>query len=163
MKKAVIILGIAFLAGACGTPWRCTCTSSVERVVETVDSVAYRSEEVRVSIPEENSMDTVAVGDTSVVQTSVAEATAWVEDGRIHQRLRNRSEEMLRITLDMPVYIHSKKEYITRTVTREVEKPLGWFRKTLMYAGIATLMAVSVALISAIIRYKNKIQQLFKH
>ena len=160
MKKAVIILGIAFLAGACGTPWRCTCTSSVERVVETVDSVAYRSEEVRVSIPEENSMDTVAVGDTSVVQTSVAEATAWVEDGRIHQRLRNRSEEMLRITLDMPVYIHSEKEYLTRTVVREAEKRSGRIRQAVAYAGIVALTAVAAALLTAVrfIRIKTRLK-----
>lgn len=160
MKKAVIILGIAFLSGTCGTPWRCTCTSSVERVVETVDSVAYRSEEVRVSIPEENSMDTVAVGDTSVVQTSVAEATAWVEDGRIHQRLRNRSEEMLRITLDMPVYIHSEKEYLTRTVVREAEKRSGRIRQAVAYAGIVALTAVAAALLTAVrfIRIKTRLK-----
>ena len=150
MRKAVIIPLIAILTGACGTPWRCACTSSVERFVEIVDSVAYRSEEVRVSIPEENSMDTVTVGDTSVVQTSVAEATAWVEDGRIHQRLRNRSEEMLRITLDMPVYIHSEKEYLTRTVVREAEKRSGRIRQAVADAGFFALTAVAAAMLTAV-------------
>ena len=160
MKKAVIILGIAFLVGACGTPWRCTCTSSVERVVETVDSVAYRSEEVRVSIPEECASESVALGDTSRVQTSVAEATAWVEDGRIHQRLSNRSEEMLRITLDIPVYIHSEKEYLTRTVVREAEKRPGRIRQAVAYAGIVALTAVAAALLTAVrfIRIKTRLK-----
>lgn len=152
MKKAVIILGIAFLAGACGTPWRCTCTSSVERVVETVDSVAYRSEEVRVSIPEECASESVALGDTSRVQTSVAEATAWVEDGRIHQTLHNRSEELLRIQLEVPVYFHTEKEYLTRTVVREVKNPPGRMQQTLVYLGIAALAVGAYALIRALIK-----------
>ena len=105
-------------------------------------------------------MDTVAVGDTSVVQTSVAEATAWVEDGRIHQRLRNRSEEMLRITLDMPVYIHSEKEYLTRTVVREAEKRSGRIRQAVAYAGIVALTAVAAALLTAVrfIRIKTRLK-----
>lgn len=161
MRKAVIILILALLAGACGSPWRCTCSSSIERVSETIDSVTYRSEELEVPIPAESASDSVSLGDTSRVQTSVAEALAWVEDGRIRQLLRNRSDQLLRIKLDVPMYIHSEKEYLTRTVTREVEKPLGWFKKTLMYVGIATMVAGMAALISVIIRHRNKIRQLF--
>ena len=163
MKRIALMLILAFFLGGCCVPWRCRCGGSVERISETVDSVAYHAEELDVPIPEESSSDSVALGDTSSVLTSVAEAQAWVEDGRIRQRLRNRSDQVLRIKLDVPMYFHSEKEYITRTVTQEVEKPLGWFRKTLMYVGIATMVAGVAALIGVIIRYRNKIQQLFKH
>lgn len=153
MRKAVIILILALLADACGSPWRCTCSSSFEQVRETIDSVGTRLQEVDVPIPEESAVDSVALGDTSVVQTSVAEARAWVEDGRVHQQLRNRSEELLRIKLDVPVYFHTEKEYLTRTITREVEKPLGWFRQSLIYVGIAALAVGVFALISAILKH----------
>ena len=161
MKRSSIVWILSTLLlclASCGSAWRCRC-SSVERVVETVDSVAYRSEEVQVSIPEECASESVALGDTSRVQTSVAEATAWVEDGRIHQRLRNRSEEMLRITLDMPVYIHSEKEYLTRTVVREAEKRSGRIRQAVAYAGIVALTAVAAALLTAVwFRIKTRLK-----
>lgn len=162
MKRISLILTFAFLLGGCCAPWRCRCGSSVERISETVDSVAYHAEELDVPIPEESASDSVDMGDTSRVQTSIAEAQAWVENGRIRQQLRNRSDQLLHIKLDVPLYFHSEKEYITRTVTQEVVKPLGWFKKTLMYAGIATMVAGVAALVGVIIRYRNKIQKLFK-
>lgn len=157
MKRIALVLAFAFLLGGCCAPWRCRCGRTIDRVSETIDSVSYRSEELEVPIPAESASDSVALGDTSLVQTSIAEAQAWVEDGQIRQRLRNRSDQIMRIKLDVPLYFHSEKEYITRTVTQEVEKPLGWFKKTLMYAGIATIAAGVIALISVILRYRNKI------
>lgn len=162
MKRIALILTFAFLLGGCGTPWRCRCGSSVERISETVDSVAYHAEELDVPIPEESASDSVPMGDTSRVQTFIAEAQAWVEDGQIRQRLRNRSDQVLHIKLDVPLYFHTEKEYITRTVTQQTEKTMGWFKKTLMYAGIATMVAGVAALIGVIIRYRNKILKLFK-
>lgn len=162
MRRLLLYTSLVLLLGACGTPWRCTCSSSVEQVRETVDSVGYQTRDLDVPIPEESAADSVSVGDTTTVQTSVAEAKAWVEDGKVHQRIRNRSEQLLRIKLDVPVYFHTEKEYLTRTVTKEVEKPFGWFKKTLMYAGIVPMLAGVAALISVIIRHRNKIQQLFK-
>lgn len=163
MKRLAHLAVVALMMSSCCASWRCHCGSSIERISETIDSVSYRSEDLEVPIPEESVSDSAAMGDTSRVQTSVAEAQAWVEDGRIRQRLRNRSDHLLHIRLDVPVYFHSEKEYLTRTVTKEVEKPLGWFKKTLMYAGAAGLLAGAVALISVIIRYRNKILKLFKH
>lgn len=147
---------------SCGASWRGAAGTAEEHNLETMDSVSYSLQEVEVSIPEESSADVVPEGDTSFVQTSLAEATAWVEDGRLHQRIRNRSEQLRRIKIDVPVYVHSQKEYLTRTVTQEVEKPLGWFRKSLMYAGAVALLALLVAAAVAIIRRWNKIKQLFK-
>ncbi len=152
MKRIALVLAFAFLLGGCCAPWRCRCGSSVERVSETVDSVAYHAEDLHVPIPEESASDSVALGDTSVVKTSIAEAKAWVEDGQVHQQLRNRSEELLHIKLDVPVYFHTEKEYLTRTVTREVEKPLGWFRQSLIYVGIAALAVGVFALVSFILK-----------
>ena len=55
------------------------------------------------------------------------------------------------------------KEYLTQTVTREVVKPLGWFKKTLMITGATAILAGVLALIGAIFHYRNKIIQLFKN
>ncbi len=157
MRRLIPYLATALIMSGCCASWRCHCGRTIERDSETIDSVSYRSEELEVPIPAESASDSVALGDTSLVQTSIAEAQAWVEDGQIRQRLRNRSDQIMRIKLDVPLYFHSEKEYITRTVTQEVEKPLGWFKKTLMYAGIATMAAGVIALISVILRYRNKI------
>lgn len=155
MRKAVIILILALCLGACGTPWRCTCGNAVERIHETVDSVGTAVQDVEVPIPEESAADSVALVDTSRVQTSIAEARAWVEDGRLHQQLRNRSEELLRVKLEVPVYFHTEKEYITRTVVREVEKPSGWFRQVLEWVGAAAIAVGVAALVSAILKAKT--------
>ena len=163
MRQIVLFALAVFCLGGCCASWRCHCGASYERSKETVDSIGYRPQELDVPIPEESAADTVAVGDTTTVQTSIAEAKAWVEDGKVFQLIRNRSDQLLKIKLDVPVYFHSDKEVITRTVIQEVDKPMGWFRKTLMYAGIATVAAGVAALIGVIIRYRNKIQQLFKH
>lgn len=152
MKSFAVLLLCIMLAASC-----CTCRHyrdiTLDRTLETVDSVAYRTEEVSVPLPREIASNTVSSNDTARVQTSVAEAVAWVEDGQLHQQLRNRSDQPLRISLDVPVYLHSEKEVLTRTTVQEVAKPLGWFKKTLMYAGALALVAAIAALITAIIRH----------
>lgn len=163
MRQVVLFALAIFCLGGCCASWRCHCGASYERSKETVDSVGYRPQELDVPIPEESAADTVAVGDTTTVQTSIAEAKAWVEGGKVHQQIRNRSDQLLKIKLDVPVYFHSDKEVITRTVTQQTEKPMGWFKKTLMYAGIAALAGGVLALIGVAIHYRNKIKQLFNH
>ena len=151
MRRLAICLLMAGLLTGCCASWHCACNDATDLVKETIDIVGTRLQDVDVPIPEEVAQDSVAVGDTSTVQTSVAEARAWVEDGRLHQQLRNRSEELLRIKIDVPVYFHTEKEYLTRTVTKEVEKPLNWFRKTLQYLGIAALVIIALLLVAAAI------------
>ena len=163
MKRMTTLLLLLLALTSCSSSHRCTCSPAYERTVNITDSVVFRVQNLDVPLPKEFSEGRVAVEDTSVLQTSVAEAKAWVEDGRLHQQLRNRSEQLLKISVDVPVYIHTEKEYITRTVTREVEKPLGWFRKALMYAGAAAVAIALVALIVAVIRHKNTLLKLFKH
>ena len=163
MRQIVLFALAVFCLGGCCASWRCHCGASYERSKETVDSIGYRPQEPDVPIPEESAADTVAVGDTTTVQTSIAEAKAWVEGGKVHQQIRNRSDQLLKIKLDVPVYFHSDKEVITRTVVQEVDKPMGWFRKTLMYAGIAALAGGVLALIGVAVHYRNKIKQLFNH
>ena len=152
MKQlSICLLMIGVLSGCCAS-WRCACSSALEQITETVDSVAYRTEDLTVPIPAESASDSVALGDTSRVQTSVAEATAWVEDGRLHQELRNRSEELLRIQLEVPVYFHTEKEYLTRTVVREVKNPPGRMQQALVYLGISALAVGAYALIRALFK-----------
>ena len=162
MRHIVIIFLCGLLTASCGT-CRCYRDLGQDRTVTIVDSVVFRSEVVSVPLPSENVADVVPAGDTSRVQTSVAEAVAWIEGGRLHQQLRNRSDQLLKVTLDVPVYIHSEKEVVTRTKVQEVEKPIGWFRTTLMYAGAAAVVIALVALMVAAIRHKNTFFKLFKH
>lgn len=162
MRHIAIIFLCGLLTASCGI-CRCYRDLGQDRTVTIVDSVVFRSEVVSVPLPSENVADVVPAGDTSRVQTSVAEAVAWIEGGRLHQQLRNRSDQLLKITLDVPVYIHSEKEVVTRTKVQEVEKPIGWFRKTLLYAGAAAVAIALVALVVAVIRHKNTLLKLFKH
>lgn len=162
MRNIALLLVVSLYLTSCGGRWHCHCADSVEHKVETVDSIYFRPVEVEVPIPQESAETAVSVTDTARVSTSLAEAEAWVEDGRIHQSIRNRSDQLQRIRIDMPVRVHSSKEYISGVVTREVEKPLGWFRKTLIYAGALSLTILLATAVIAGIRHWNRIKQLFK-
>lgn len=153
MKRIACYIALMCILASCGTTRHCICSPVQERTVNITDSVIFQVRQIDVPLPAELASGRVAIKDTSVLQTSLAEARAWVEDGQLHQELRNRSDQLLNIKLDVPVYIHTEKEYLTRTVTKEVEKPLGWFRKTLMYAGAAALMAAVALLVATIIRH----------
>lgn len=91
-----------------------------------------RDTTVYVPIPLESGHVIVQVGDTSHLETSVAESDAFVgEDGFIHHSIRNKSDHMLPVIVPIKESYAYSNQQNTTTITRTVyrEKPLTWWQK----------------------------------
>jgi hypothetical protein len=147
MRRLLSISLVALLISSCCIPSKCEYFNSIpERVIERQDSIVFFPMIIPVPIPAEETASEVPVSDTSEIKTSVAESKAWVEDGRLHHNMRNLSDQMIHVEINVPKHISIQKEFLTRTAIEEVEKELSWFQKTLMYAGgvaLAALLGIS--------------------
>lgn len=114
-------------------------------IVHVRDSVYLRDTVIMWQIPPESGANTLPDSDTSFLQTNLAESRAFIENGRLHHTLRNRSEAIIPIEVRMPVRIHHEEKGLTRylkTVERvEVEKDLSRWQQFLQGLGWAVLVA----------------------
>lgn len=118
-------------------------TSCSPRIVEkivteyrdtTIVKKVVRDSLIPVPIPLESGQAIVEVGDTSRLETSVAQSEAFIgKDGRLHHTLDNKSDKTLPVVVPVrELYVFNgrhEKEGIIRTKEVEVEKPLSWWRK----------------------------------
>lgn len=153
MRRILSITLVALLISGCCIPSKCEYFNSItERVIERQDSIVFFPMIVPVPIPAEKAASEVSVTDTSTIKTSVAESTAWVEDGRLHHNMRNLSNQMIHVKINVPKHISIQKEYLTRNMVKEVEKQLTWFQETLIYIGGVALAAFLLTLIIWLIK-----------
>lgn len=146
----VIIAVLLLLLTGCGTVKEVVKTE-IETKIEYRDSIAYRDSIIRVPIPLEKDQAIVHVGDTSKLETSVAQSVAFIgKDGELHHTLQNKKG-----TLDAMVKIptrtiwtnvtNSKSETLTRTIT--LENPLTWWQKVKIQAFWPLLLACVLLLL----------------
>lgn len=131
-KRFIILVAAAYALCAC-------CPKMYEKVIKEIeyrDTTIYK-ESVRdttifVQIPLESNQVIVQIGDTSHLETSLAESDAFVgSDGFLHHSIRNRSEKTL------PVVVPIKESYaysnqvntVTLTKTEYKDKPLTNWQK----------------------------------
>lgn len=114
-------------------------------IVHVRDSVFLRDTVVMAQIPAESGANVLPDSDTSFLQTSLAESKAYIENGRLHHTLRNRSEMLLPVTVQ---YVdRARTERTESIVTRrdveriEVEKELSRWQNFVMALGYAVLIA----------------------
>ena len=131
-KKAALIAITALALNAC-------CPKIYEKIIREVeyrDTTIYketvRDTTVYVPIPLESGQVIVQVGDTSHLETSVAESDAFVgADGFLHHTIRNKSEKMLPVIVpirDRYAYSNQVKT-VTLTKTEYKDRPLTWWQK----------------------------------
>ena len=113
--------------------------STVREVVRTEyrDSLVVQKERydslIFVPIPLEKDQAIVHVGDTSKLETSLAESTAFIGDnGHLHHSLRNRNEKTLPVLVPVTSQIiyHGVTNTSAQTLvkTEWKEKPLSWWQ-----------------------------------
>ena len=125
-----VLLILLFLLSGC-----CTIKEVVktETKVEYRDTTEWRDSLIYVPVPLEKDQAIVHVGDTSRLETTVAQSVAYIgADGELHHSLENK-----RTSLEAVVKIPSrtiwtsvttdKSEVITRTV--QVPAPLSWWQR----------------------------------
>lgn len=114
-------------------------------IVHVRDSVYLRDTVIKWRIPPESGANTLQESDTSFLQTNLAESRAFIENGRLHHTLRNRSEAIIPIKVTIPERVRTEEKGLTRylrTVERvEVEKELSRWQRFLQGLGWAVLIA----------------------
>lgn len=129
-------------------------------IVHVRDSVYLRDTVIMWRIPPESGANTLQESDTSFLSTNLAESRAFIENGRLHHTLRNRSEAIIPIEVKIPERIRTEEKGLTRylkTVERvEVEKELSRWQHFLQGLGWAVLIAGALWLawkLSKIVRF----------
>lgn len=125
-------------------------------IYKVVDSVYVRDTIVMTEIPAESGANTLPDTDTSYLYTSLAESRAFVENGKLHHTLRNRSEMLLPVKVQYVDRARSERtEQIgwRQTVERiEVEKELSRWQNFVMALGYGLLIAVVLWLVVKSVR-----------
>lgn len=119
--------------------------------VHVRDTFMLRDTVVEVRLPDESGANILPDSDTSYLRTSLAESEAYIENGRLHHSLRNRSDMLLPVKVQ---YIdrartETRNEIGWRTIveTVEVEKELSRWQHFLLSLGWAVLIAGSAWLV----------------
>ena len=114
-------------------------------IVHVRDSVFLHDTVIMWKIPPESGANTLPDSDTSFLSTNLAESRAFIENGRLHHTLRNRSEAIIPIEVKISERIRTEEKGLTRylkTVERvEMEKELSRWQRFLQGLGWAVLVA----------------------
>lgn len=88
-------------------------------ILHIKDSTIFRDSMISVTIPDGTATN---VSDSSShLETSVAASDAWIEDGKLHHKLENKSNEIIPMPIKLPIKLHYEVKYNFRTITNEVE------------------------------------------
>ena len=144
MRRSILLLAI-MVCVSCGPAKVVTEFQRDSVIVHVRDSVFVRDTIVMADIPAESGANVLPYSDTSFLQTSLAESKAYIEHGRIHHTLRNKSEMLLPVRVQYVDRVRSEKKdsigwrQIVETV--EVEKELSRWQNSVMALGYAVLIA----------------------
>ena len=144
MRRSILLLAIMVCVG-CGPAKIVTEFQRDSVMVFVRDSVFVRDTIIMADIPAESGANVLSDTDTSFLATSLAESRAFVENGRLHHTLRNRSEMLLPVKVQYVDRVRSEKKdsigwrQIVETV--EVEKELSRWQNFVMSLGYAVLIA----------------------
>lgn len=142
------LLILLFLLSGCCTVKKVVKT---ETKVEYRDTTAWRDSLIYVPVPLEKDQAIVHVGDTSHLETTVAQSVAYIgSDGELHHSLENR-----RTSLEAVVKIPSRTIWTSvttnraETITRTIEVPgrLTWWQRVRIDAFWPLVAAVVLLLL----------------
>ena len=150
MRWSILLLAL-MVCVACGPTKVVTEFQRDSVTVYVRDSVFVRDTIVKVEIPAESGANILPDTDTSFLATSLAESRAFVENGRLHHTLRNKSEMLLPVKVQYVDRVRSeqKDSIISKKIveTIEVEKELSRWQNFIMSLGYAVLIAGSAWLV----------------
>ena len=131
-----LLLLIALLLTACGTPKKLTTTQQDSTRIEIRETVIYVPDTVFVEIPAQTAERTTQ-DSTSHLENDYALSDARINpDGSLYHDLKTKPQEKP-VPIEKPVErkdsIIYRTQYIDREVTVEVERELSWWEKTQIY------------------------------
>lgn len=150
MRRSILLLAIMTVC-SCGPTKVMTEFQRDSVFVHVRDSVFVRDTVVMAGIPAESGANILPDTDASYLETSLAESRAFVENGRLHHTLRNKSEMLLPVKVQYVdrARVESKGSIGWRTIveTIEVEKELSRWQNFIMSMGYVLLIAGSAWLV----------------
>lgn len=131
-----LLLLIALLLTACGTPKKLTTTQQDSTRIEIRETVIYVPDTVFVEIPAQTAERTTQ-DSTSHLENDYALSDARINpDGSLYHDLKTKPQKKP-VPFEKPVEkkgsIIYRTQYIDREVTVEVERELSWWEKTQIY------------------------------
>lgn len=151
MRKILFsIVSIVFVC-SCGTGRRVPYVTDrdsiyVERIVErvvrdTVVEYILRDSTVSASVP---------VSDTSRLETDAALSLAWIDTtGLLNHTLSNKLTP-LPVKIKIPEYYTNERQYLMRTVVKEVEKDFTHWQSFLLIMGKILLVIASACILAVV-------------
>ena len=121
MKKILLLVLIAFVFGAC-SPKIVYVPANTDTHIEYRDSVIYKVDTLRIPVPVETIKEVVPPMDSLKMETSVAEAKAWIDTATntLKGEMKNKKTE-----LSQPKVVYKEKTvYRDSLVEKEVPVPV---------------------------------------
>ena len=147
MRTLCIVIFLFFLAGCSPRNFQAS-TQTTDRVQTTVEVVLHDTL-YALRLPDERVRAAVQQGDSSYLKTTAAWSRAWVEDGKLHHELGNKSREPILVPIQVPerrVTVDSTHTELVRTPVY-VKKKLSWWQQTVMGAGYISLFVLFVLIV----------------
>lgn len=157
MRMQCIVVFLVFLAGCSPRNFPAS-TETTDRVNTTIE-VVLRDTLYALRLPDEQVRSTVLQGDSSYLETTAAWSRAWVEDGRLHHELGNKSREPLLVPIQVPerlVTVDSTHTELVK-VPVYVKKKLSWWGQTVMGLGYISLFVLIVLIVVRVLKWRKKL------
>lgn len=156
MRRALICVFAVLLTG-CATQRVVQDYQRDSVAVIVRDSLVLRDSVVLVEVPKGSAEALLPDSDTSRLETDIAESVAYVTKGELHHTMRNKSEVLLPITIQVPERIHTEKEVVLQaykvTETVEVEKELNGVQRFMLGVGWVVCCGLLIYIISRVVRF----------
>ena len=118
----------------------------------------YHDTVILLPIPVETDRAVLMVTDTSRLRTNLAESEVYVTDGRLHHTLRNRSDDLLPVSMMLPSLIQQTEHFIIHKKVEfvEVERELTDWEKLIRSLGLGAFVSICATMLYIIIRIMRR-------
>ena len=133
MRMTLCIVAILVMLAGCSPRNFPASTQTSDRVHTTIE-VILRDTLYALRLPDERVRAAVLQDDSSYLETTAAWSRAWIEGGRLHHELGNKSREPILVPIQVPerrVTVDSTHTELVRTPVY-VKKKLSWWGQTVM-------------------------------
>ena len=159
MRTTLCIVTVLVMLAGCSPRNFPASTETTDRVHTTIE-VVLRDTLYSLRLPDERVRNAVLQGDSSYLETTAAWSRAWVEDGRLHHELGNKSREPILVPIQVPerrVTVDSTHAELVR-VPVYVKKKLSWWQSSVMGAGYISLLVLVILVVVKILKWRKKLK-----
>ena len=159
MRMTLCIVAILVMLAGCSPRNFPASTETTDRVNTTVEVVLHDTL-YALRLPDERVRAAVPQDDSSFLETSAAWSRAWVEGGRLHHELGNKSQEPILVPILIPerrVTVDSTHTELVR-VPVYVKKKLSWWQRTVMGVGYISLLVPVILVVVKILKRRKKLK-----